>query len=177
MPALLLAMAGPDHRISAVNEACRTLFGRGDVVGMPLRQAVPEVAGQQLFEVADRVYATGQPESGREWRIQVSQPDGTLAERFVDFTLTPTRSADGVVAGLAGAGIDVTRRVRDRQAAEAEAEEAQLRYLAVSELVATLQAALLPTALPVLPQARIAARYLVAGTDQAAGGDWLTRFR
>ena len=172
MPALLLAMSGPDHRISAVNEACRALFGRGDVVGMPLRQAVPEVAGQQLFEVADRVYATGEPESGREWRIQVSRPDGTMAERFVDFTLIPTRTADGVVAGLAGAGIDVTRRVRDRQAAEAEAEEAQLRYLAVSELVATLQAALLPTALPVLPQARIAARYLVAGTDQAAGGDW-----
>ncbi|HEY2265869.1 MAG TPA: SpoIIE family protein phosphatase, partial [Streptosporangiaceae bacterium] len=31
---------------------------------------------------------------------------------------------------------------------------------------------LLPTALPVLPRARIAARYLVAGQEQAAGGDW-----
>jgi anti-sigma regulatory factor (Ser/Thr protein kinase)/ABC-type transporter Mla MlaB component len=38
--------------------------------------------------------------------------------------------------------------------------------------VAELQEALLPTALPVLPQARIAARYLVAGYEQAAGGDW-----
>jgi anti-anti-sigma factor len=34
-----------------------------------------------------------------------------------------------------------------------------------------IQAALLPAALPVLPQARIAARYLAAG-DAAAGGDW-----
>ena len=39
-------------------------------------------------------------------------------------------------------------------------------------IVAELQEALLPTALPVLPQARIAARYLVAGHEQAAGGDW-----
>ncbi len=39
-------------------------------------------------------------------------------------------------------------------------------------IVAELQEALLPTALPVLPQARIAARYLVAGNEQAAGGDW-----
>jgi serine phosphatase RsbU (regulator of sigma subunit)/anti-sigma regulatory factor (Ser/Thr protein kinase)/anti-anti-sigma regulatory factor len=33
-------------------------------------------------------------------------------------------------------------------------------------------AALLPTALPVLPRARIAARYLVAGSEQPTGGDW-----
>ena len=39
-------------------------------------------------------------------------------------------------------------------------------------IVAELQEALLPTALPVLPRVRIAARYLVAGYEQAAGGDW-----
>src|SRR5690242_9937899 len=38
--------------------------------------------------------------------------------------------------------------------------------------VAALQQALLPPALPVLPQAWIAARYLAAGQEQAAGGDW-----
>jgi anti-sigma regulatory factor (Ser/Thr protein kinase)/anti-anti-sigma regulatory factor len=39
-------------------------------------------------------------------------------------------------------------------------------------IAAELQEALLPTALPVLPRVRIAARYLVAGQEQAAGGDW-----
>jgi serine phosphatase RsbU (regulator of sigma subunit) len=39
-------------------------------------------------------------------------------------------------------------------------------------IVAELQEALLPTALPVLPRARIAARYLEAGHEQRAGGDW-----
>ena len=39
-------------------------------------------------------------------------------------------------------------------------------------VVAELQRALLPTALPVLPRVRIAARYLVAGYEQTAGGDW-----
>jgi anti-sigma regulatory factor (Ser/Thr protein kinase)/anti-anti-sigma regulatory factor len=42
----------------------------------------------------------------------------------------------------------------------------------VRRIVAEMQEALLPTALPVLPRARIAARYLVAGREQAAGGDW-----
>ncbi len=39
-------------------------------------------------------------------------------------------------------------------------------------VVAELQEALLPAALPVLPRARIAARYLVAGHERSAGGDW-----
>ncbi len=39
-------------------------------------------------------------------------------------------------------------------------------------VVAELQEALLPTALPVLPRARIAARYLAAGHERSAGGDW-----
>ena len=46
------------------------------------------------------------------------------------------------------------------------------RNLTGREIVAELQEALLPAALPVLPRARIAARYLVAGQEQAAGGDW-----
>ena len=39
-------------------------------------------------------------------------------------------------------------------------------------IVAVLQEALLPATLPVLPRARMAARYLVAGQEQSAGGDW-----
>ena len=53
------------------------------------------------------------------------------------------------------------------RAADAEGSNADGRGI-----VAELQEALLPTALPVLPRARIAARYLVAGQEQAAGGDW-----
>ena len=46
------------------------------------------------------------------------------------------------------------------------------RYEAARDVVIALQEALLPKGLPVLPGARIAARYLVAGQDQATGGDW-----
>ena len=53
------------------------------------------------------------------------------------------------------------------RAADAEGGNADGR-----DIVAELQEALLPTVLPVLPRARIAARYLVAGQEQAAGGDW-----
>jgi len=49
--------------------------------------------------------------------------------------------------------------------------DAERRYAAVRDVVAELQEALLPIALPVLPRLRIAARYLAAGLDQAPGGD------
>ena len=52
------------------------------------------------------------------------------------------------------------------------AADAERRNQAGRGIVAELQEALLPTALPVLPRARIAAKYLVAGQEQAAGGDW-----
>jgi anti-anti-sigma factor len=46
------------------------------------------------------------------------------------------------------------------------------RPAAGRDVLVEMQHALLPAVLPVLPQARIAARYLMAGQDQAAGGDW-----
>lgn len=41
-----------------------------------------------------------------------------------------------------------------------------------SRITAELQEALLPAVVPVLPRARIAARYLPAADEQVAGGDW-----
>src|SRR6185436_17248007 len=67
-PALLCGLAGPDHRVIAANAAYRAAMGRSDFVGEPLAQMYPEGAGQQLFEMADRVYRTGVPQVGQGWR-------------------------------------------------------------------------------------------------------------
>jgi serine phosphatase RsbU (regulator of sigma subunit) len=57
-------------------------------------------------------------------------------------------------------------------AAQAEADENEQRYQRAQADVATLQRTLLPSHLPVLPRTALAAHYLVAAADQAAGGDW-----
>jgi serine phosphatase RsbU (regulator of sigma subunit)/anti-sigma regulatory factor (Ser/Thr protein kinase)/anti-anti-sigma regulatory factor len=172
MPAVLLALAGPDHRIVAANAACRAFTGRPDPIGMPYREAFPEIEGQQVYELLDRVYTTGEPETGKEWRAQIDRAPGGLQEVYGDFTVTPRRAADGSVDGLLVIGSDVTEHVAGRRATRRRAQDTEDGYDAAREVVAELQRALLPTALPVLPQVRIAARYLVAGHDQAAGGDW-----
>jgi len=172
MPVVLLALAGPDHRIVATNAAYRAFTGRSDVIGLSYREAFPEIEGQQVYELLDRVYATGLPETGKEWRAQIDRDPGGIQEVYGDFTVAPRRAADGTVNGLLVIGSDVTEHVAERRAARQRAKAAEDGYEAAREVVAELQRALLPTALPVLPQVRIAARYLVAGNEQTAGGDW-----
>jgi anti-sigma regulatory factor (Ser/Thr protein kinase)/anti-anti-sigma regulatory factor len=80
--------------------------------------------------------------------------------------------AAGRIAGIIGYAFDITGEPGGYQAARDAATAAPRRYEAARDVVAELQWALLPAALPVLPRARIAARYLVAAADQAPGGDW-----
>jgi serine phosphatase RsbU (regulator of sigma subunit)/anti-sigma regulatory factor (Ser/Thr protein kinase)/anti-anti-sigma regulatory factor len=120
----------------------------------------------------DQVYATGTPHVGREWRLQVVPEGSAVLQRFLDFTVTPVLEQDNTVSGLTLLITDVTERVRTREAAQAREAEVERRYEAARDVVIALQEALLPKGLPVLPGARIAARYLVAGQYQAAGGGW-----
>ena len=171
LPMIVMGMAGPDHRVVAMNAACRAYLGRSDAVGLPIREAFPDIAGQQLYEFLDRAYASGQPQTGQEWRAQI-EVGSEIREIYADFTIVPWRAADGTIEGLLVSAADATERVRQRQAAQEKAADAERRYQAARDVVAELQKALLPTALPVLPRASIAAHYLVAGQEQAAGGDW-----
>jgi len=66
----------------------------------------------------------------------------------------------------------MTDQGQQRRGAQQQTADADERRSALPDAVAALQKALLPPALPVLPRARIAARYLAAGQEQAAGGDW-----
>jgi PAS domain S-box-containing protein len=173
MPVMMLAMAGPEHRIVAANAAYRATSGRADLIGRTLAEVFPEIRGQQIFEMYDRVFRTGEPQKALEWHVQADVAgDGTLADFYLDFTVTPHREPDGTVVGLLLVAIDATRRVRERQAAQQRAETAEQRAATACATVAALQRELLPAGLPVLPRVRLAAAYLPAEADTAAGGDW-----
>src|SRR5580704_12945072 len=184
LPILLAALDGPDHRLAAMNAAYRAFTGRPDVMGVPYRDAFPGPAGQPLHDMLDRVYETGQPETRTEWRAQIGlvlktpkspespESPGGLEEVYADFTVVPRRAADGTVNGLLVIATDVTDRVAEQRAARPQAADAEHSHPADRGMVAELQEALLPAALPVLPRARIAARYQAAGQEQSAGGDW-----
>lgn len=172
IPAILVGLEGPDHRFVAVNAAYRGFSPLLDTVGQPAREVYPELEGQQIYEMLDRVYQTGEPQSGSEWRLQTDYDGSGVEERYFDFVVTPRRRADGSIEGVQLIVDDVTSRVRARQAAEARVEELSERYRNVRDSATVMQQALLAASVPVVPGADIAAEYLVAAEDTAAGGDW-----
>ncbi|HET9139250.1 SpoIIE family protein phosphatase [Actinophytocola sp.] len=173
LPVLTFAVDGPEHRIVATNAGYRQAMGREELVGLTYREAVPEVVGQQVFETLDRVYETGQPESGRAWRAQYDRTGtGELDELFFDFTVSPRRDSHGQVIGMSVVAFDVTEQERARRQAQRETAEAEQRYEQARDVITSLQRQLLPPGLPVLPSVRLAGSYLLADGDNAAGGDW-----
>jgi anti-anti-sigma factor len=173
VPTLLVGLEGPDHRFVAVNAAYRALSPTIDPIGLLGREVFPELESQKIFQMFDRVYETGEPQSGTEWRVQADfEGLGKAQEHFFDFIVTPRRREDGSIEGVQLIFDDVTTRVRARLAAEARMEELSERYRNVRESAIVMQQALLAGSVPVVAGADITAEYLVAAEDTAAGGDW-----
>ncbi|MEE4543487.1 SpoIIE family protein phosphatase [Streptomyces sp. V4-01] len=170
-PAALAGMAGPEHLIVAVNAAYRAMIGRQEMVGSTAAALYPEAVLQGIVPLFDRVYATGVAETKKAWRMQITS-DAGLQEFFFDFTLQPWFEPDGAVAGVIVHLVDVSEQIVAQQAAEARAVAAEARYEQARSTLAALQEALLPATLPLLPELDLAARYVLAEADTAAGGDW-----
>ena len=171
VPTPMCALDGPDFRFAAVNAAYRRLYPKA-TVGETIHTVFAEVANQRVFEVFEQVYRTGEPFHAVEWRVQVEMDEQRIEERYYDFVTTARRDDDGDIAGLQLMVTDATERVRARHAVEAQVEELAGQYAEIRESTTLMQHALLAPTVPVLPYVDIAARYLVAAQDSAAGGDW-----
>lgn len=165
MPSLMAALEGRDHTIVAANAAFRSFARQPDLIGRPARQVFPAFPGQQIGDLLDLVYAAGEPFSAGDWPAA----DGG----YVDLTLTPWLGDDGAVRGVLLTQVDVTERVRELPAG-GKAPMPEAASWTRRESIA-VQEAMLPPGLPVLPQLRIAARYLPA-PGEVPGGDWFDAF-
>lgn len=124
-PSFMAVLSGPGHVFERVNDRYLELIGGRDVAGMPIRKALPEVAGQGYFEVLSRVYGTGEPYIGTDQRVVIER-GGRLEERVVDFVYQPIRDAGGAVTGVLVQGIDTTERKRVEAALRERDERLQL---------------------------------------------------
>jgi PAS domain S-box-containing protein len=113
-PAIMGVMRGPDHVIEMANQRYRELACGRALDGAPLRDAMPELAGQEFIEVLDRVYRGGQALEGHNVRILLRGGDGcaALEEHFLDFVCMALREPDGAVDGVLLHAVDVTERTR-----------------------------------------------------------------
>lgn len=177
LPVILGAVEGPEHRYIASNAAHRRLLQHSDFIGRSMLEVNPEWRDQEVQLLMDLAYRTGTVQRAKEWHLFIAEPDGTMREAYVDATLVPRFDAAGEVEGINSFTFDVTELVQDRKRAEQQAAEAEERFRRTNEDVLTLQRALLPPGLPILPEAELAAAYLLAQQATAAGGDWFDALR
>jgi CheY-like chemotaxis protein len=108
-PGFIAILRGPHHVFEFANAAYYELIGHREVLGKPVREALPEMKGQGHFAKLDEAYATGKPFIATGGRVLVERiPGKGLEERFVNFVYQPFCDDTHAVVGVCAHGYDVT---------------------------------------------------------------------
>lgn len=108
-PTFTAVVQGPDHVFEFANQAYYRVVGERDIIGKPIIEALPEVAGQGFITLLDDVLSTGKPFVGRGMKILLSRPgEEELVDAFVDFIYQPILDDDGKPFAIFVQGHDVT---------------------------------------------------------------------
>ena len=138
-PAAIAVFAGSTHRYIYSNPVNDRTVGHRPLVGRTVREALPELEGQGVFEILDEVYRTGVPFEADEFEAMMEDEAGGAPRRAVYRGVTqPWRDEAGDIAGVVNFAYDVTAQVEARERAE-EAEQ-RLRFtLQASEAVGSYE--------------------------------------
>jgi PAS domain S-box-containing protein len=120
-------VAGPNLVFLFANEVYSRIVGGRALIGLPLREALAELAPERLDRV-EWVARTGQPFYGRESEVWIRQHGREPEQMFVDFAYQPVSDDAGRVTGVLLYITDITAHVLDRRRQEVLAER-----LAVTE--------------------------------------------
>ncbi|MFS2129236.1 PAS domain-containing protein [Telluria sp. Tellsp131] len=121
-PGFMAQLAGADHVIQSANAAYRALAGQRDLLGKPLRDALPETVPQGVIAILDQVYLTGTTYTATASPLWLADSRGNRRLHYVDFVYQPVKREDGTVFGIFVQGGDVTVRVEAERALR-ESEE------------------------------------------------------
>jgi two-component sensor histidine kinase len=111
-PGFIAVLGGPTHQFELVNASYRRLIGSRDVIGRPIRDALPDLTGQGFYELLDQVYATGKTYVGRRAPVALQASAGAPpVDTYLDFVYQPIVDDRGQVTGIFVQGQDVTEHV------------------------------------------------------------------
>ncbi|MFZ6655441.1 ATP-binding protein [Undibacterium sp. TJN19] len=119
-PVAIAILRGAQHVFELANERYHELVGHRTLIGLSIRQALPEVEGQQIFELLDAVYSTGVPYMGRSVRVELVRGNPPRpVECYFDFVYQPLCAEDGSIESVAVVVFEVTELTSAKRAAEA----------------------------------------------------------
>jgi PAS domain S-box-containing protein len=116
-PSFSALLQGPEHRFVLTNPAYQQLIGHRNVIGLTVREAVPELERQGFFKLLDHVFATGESFVGKDVKTILQPTPGGIEEpRYLDFVYQPIKDESGHVTSIFVEGLDVTERRATEQA-------------------------------------------------------------
>lgn len=118
-PACISILRGPEHVYELANENYLNLVDHREIIGKPIREALPEIGYSGIYEILDTVYESGEPYSAKELALNVKRKDGSLREFYFDFIYQPLRNTAGETIGIMVFALDVTEQVLLRKNTEA----------------------------------------------------------
>lgn len=110
-PGFVCTLIGPDHVYDLVNKEYQSIFGKRQLEGKPIWEALPELKGQGFEIVLDRVYETGEPYVGIEMPAYMANDEGELVLRYFNYSYQPLYDEDKQVYAILAFGYEVTEQV------------------------------------------------------------------
>ena len=112
-PAFFAVLSGPMHVFTFSSDSYTRLIGGRNVIGKPIREALPEVVEQGFVDLLDRVYKDGYSHNAEGARVMLeNRPGERPEETFLDFSYNPIRDGEGRITGVFVQGMDRTESVR-----------------------------------------------------------------
>ena len=117
-PVRIIFLTGRDMRIELANDIVLKSWNRDkSVIGMTLKEVLPEMESQPFFEILDKVYTTGESLAMKATPIKYTT-NGELTQYYYDFWYKPMLNAEGEVFGILSTAVDVTEKIIAQQRIE-----------------------------------------------------------
>jgi PAS domain S-box-containing protein len=132
-PAAVALLHGPEHVFELVNAEYLRVTGRTEnqMIGKPVREALPEITSQAFPELLDRVYKTSEPYVGSEVLARLDiRGNGRLEDRYFNFVYQPWKDIHGRTEGVFVHAVDISEQVLARQ----RLAQSEARFREVAEV-------------------------------------------
>ena len=129
-PSCMGILKGPNHVYELANLLYLQLIDKKDIIGKTVKEVLPELEAQGIFEFLDTVYKTGETFSANEMLVKFDyHGNGNLVDTYLNFIYQAHRNIDGTIDGILFFANDVTEQVLSRK----KIEESEKRFRALIE--------------------------------------------
>lgn len=124
-PSCMGILKGPNYVYEMANPLYLQLIDKKDIIGKTVKEVLPELEAQGIFEFLDNVYQTGETFSANEMLVKFDfHGNGKLVDTYLNFIYIAHRNIDGAIDGILFFAIDATEQVLSRR----KIEESKKRY-------------------------------------------------